>query len=130
MTRFSETLEDLARELSVGPREKFLDPSIPATIRREITLLLDQIDRQKASHAIHLRELLRTECTIDTDLMQLEQRIPRYTPYHFPEKEKLKQRLCDLEKDRRQLDLRHQEKLHALEDHLLTLIHKHQQLEI
>ena len=32
--------------------------------------------------------LLRLECYVDTDLMQLLQRAPRYTPYHFPEKEK------------------------------------------
>ena len=69
------------------------------------------------------------ECAVGTDLMELDQRIPWYTPNYLPEKDVLKQRLFDIEKDRRKLNQKYQEKLHALEDRILNLIHKHQQLD-
>ncbi len=74
--------------------------------------------------------MLRIECYVDTDLMQLEQRIPRYIPHHFPEKEKLKERLFKIENERRNLTLRLEEKNQSLEDRLLNLLDKHEQLDI
>lgn len=130
MTRFSRKLQERARRLAAGSNDTLWDPSIPATVRREIALALDQIDRQKKSHKTHLHQLLRAECAVGTDLMELEQRIPWYTPSYLPEKDTLKQRLAEIEKDRRKLNQKHQEKLHALEDRILNLIHKHQQLDI
>jgi hypothetical protein len=129
MVKFSKTLQEKARQLAAGSNDTYWDTSIPATIRREIALAVDQINHQKASHEKQLKQLLRMECSIGTDLMQLEQRIPEYTLDYFPEKEKLKQRIFDIEKDRRQLKQCHQEKIHTLEDRILNLIHKHQQLD-
>jgi hypothetical protein len=60
----------------------------------------------------------------------MKQREPRYALYHFPEKDKLKQRLFDIEKQRRELSLRLEEKTQTLETKLLELIDKHQQLDI
>ena len=129
MAEFSRALQDKARQLAAGSSDTQWDPSIPATVRREIALAVDQINRQKESHDKQLRELLQMECAIGTDLMELEQRIPWYTTNSLPEKDTLKQRLFDIEKDRRKLNQKHQEKLHALEDRILNLIHKHQQLD-
>ncbi|MCK5601186.1 hypothetical protein KAR91_04930, partial [Candidatus Pacearchaeota archaeon] len=102
--------------------------SIPSIVRREIALTVDQIKRLKEKHEEHFLRLLRIECYVDTDLMQLEERIPRYAPYHFPEKEKFKQRLFDIEKERRNLSLRLEEKTQGLEDKLLSLVNRHEQL--
>jgi hypothetical protein len=129
MAKFSKTLQDRARQLAAGSNDTLWDPSIPATVRREIALAVDQVNRQKESHDIQLRQLLQMECSVGTDLMELEQRIPWYTTDNLPGKDTLKQRLFDIEKDRRKLDQKHQEKLHALEDRILNLIHKHQQLD-
>jgi len=129
MAKFTITLLEKARALVACHKDQLWDSSIPGTIRREITLTMDHIAHQEAFHEKQLKELLRTECAIGTDLKQLEQRIPEYTLDYFPEKEKLKQRLFDIEKDRRQLNLRHQEKIHTIENRLLNLIHKHQQLD-
>jgi hypothetical protein len=130
MVKFSKTLQEKASQLAAGSNDTCWDTSIPATIRREIALAVDQINRQKESHAKQLRQLLQMECAVGTDLMELEQRIPWHTPNYLPEKDTLKQRLFDIEKDRRKLNQRHQEKLHTLEDRLLNLIHKHEQLDI
>ena len=129
MAKFSKKLQEKARQLAAGSNDTYWDTSIPATIRREIALVVDQINRQKESHEEQLRQLLRMECAVGTELLALEQRIPRYATNHIPEKDTFKLRLFDIEKDRAKLKQKYQEKLHALEDRLLNLIHKHQQLD-
>lgn len=130
MITFSKTLEDKACQLAEEVKSRHWDTSIPATIRREIALAVDQINRQRELHEQQLRRLLRIECYVDTDLLQLQQRIPRYMPYHFPEKEKLKKRLFEIEKERRNLTLRLEDRHQSLEDRLLNLLNKHEQLDI
>ena len=110
MSKFTKSLEEKAEHLASVPKREQWDKSIPSIIRREIALTVDQIKRLKERHNEQFRRLLRIECYVDTDLMQLEQRQPRYVSYHFPEKEKLKQRLFDIEKERRNLSLRLEEK--------------------
>ena len=112
------------------PEQEQWDKSIPSIVRREIALTVDQIKRLKERHEEQFRHLLRIECYIGTDIKQLEQRIPRYTPYHFPEKEKFKQRLFEIDKERRDLSLRLEEKTQGLEDKLLSLVNRCEQLSI
>ena len=128
MSKFTKSLEEKAEHLASVPKQEQWDKSIPSIVRREIALTVDQIKRLREQHDKQFRRLLRIECYVDTDLMQLEQRIPRYAPYHFPEKEKFKQRLFEIEKERRNLSLRLEEKTQSLEEHLLSLINKHEQL--
>ena len=130
MAKFGKTLEEKARQLAADVKSHYWDTSVPGAIRREIALAVDQLNRQRHLHEEQLRRLLRIECYVGTDLLQLEQRIPRYTPYHFPEKEKLKKRLFDIEKERRNLILRMQDRHQSLEDRLLNLINNHEQLDI
>jgi hypothetical protein len=130
MAKFSKILEEKARQLAEDSNERQWDTSISAAIRRQIALTVEQSRRQRELHERQLRRLLRIECYVDTDLMQLEQRIPRYIPHHFPEKEKLKKRLFEIEKERRNLTLRLEEKKQSLEDRLLNLLDKHEQLDI
>ena len=130
MSKFNESLEERAQRLASGFDSRNWDSSIPSTIQREIGLTLDHISRQQQLHDQQMRRLLRIECYVDTDLMQLERRIPRYAPYHFPEKEKFKKRLFEIEKERRNLVLRLEDRKQTLEEKLLSLINKHQQLDI
>lgn len=128
MSKFTKSLEEKAELLASVPKREQWDKSIPSIVRREIALTVDQIKRLRGKHEEQFRRLLRIECYVDSDLMQLEKRIPRYVPHHFPEKEKLKQRLFEIEKDRRNLHLKLEEKTQNLEDRLLSLINKHEQL--
>jgi len=130
MTKFAKSLEEKASNIAAFPKKQLWETTIPAIIRREIALTIDQIKRLKERHDEQFCRLLKLECYVDTDLMQMEQRQPRYLPYHFPEKEKLKQRLFDIEKDRRNLSLRLEEKTQGLEQKLLELINRHEQLDI
>ena len=130
MTKFAKSLEEKANSIATFPKKQLWDTTIPAMIRREIALTIDQIKRLKERHDEQFHRLLKLECYVDTDLMQMEHRQPRYMPYHFPEKEKLKQRLFEIEKERLNLSLKLEEKTQGLEDKLLSLINRHEQLDI
>ena len=130
MDTFAKSLEEKAEHLVSVPKKQVWKKTIPSMLRREIALTVEQIKRLRKHHDDQFHRLLRIECYVDTDLMQLEQRIPRYVPYHFPEKEKLKQRLFEIEKERRNLSLKLEDKTQGLEDKLLGLINKHEQLFI
>jgi len=92
MAKFAKSLEEKASDIAAFPKKQLWDTSIPGMIQREIALTIDQMKRLKERHDEQLRRLLRLECYVDTDLIQMEQRQPRYMPYHFLEKEKLEQR--------------------------------------
>ena len=124
MSKFTKCLEEKAEFLASVPKQEQWDKSIPSIVRREIALTVDQIKRLKKWHDEQSHRLLRIECYVDTDLIQLEERIPRYTPYHFPEKEKFKQRLFEIEKERRNLSLRLEKEGRGLEDKLLALVNR------
>lgn len=129
MGKFIKSLEEIANQLAGGSRKKIWKNSIPSVIQREIALTVDQMKRLKEQHDRQFRRLLQVECEIDTDLMQLKQHGPWQPLYHPPEREKLKQRLFDIEKERRNLSLKLEEKTRSLEDKLLGLINKHEQLD-
>ncbi len=130
MSKFTKSLEEKAEFLASVPKREQWDKTIPSIVRREIALTVDQIKRLKEKHEEQFLRLLRIECYVDTDLMQLEERIPRYVPYHFPEKEKFKQRLFEIEKERRNLSLRLEEKTQGLEERLLALVNRCEQLGV
>jgi len=130
MAKFTKSLEEKANQLAAYPRKNKWDDSIPSMLRREITLTVEQIQRLRDRHDEQFRRLLRVECYVDTELMQMEQRGARDVPFSFPQEDKLKQRLFDIEKERRNLSLRLEEKTQGLETKLLELINKHQQLDI
>ncbi len=130
MSKFTKSLEEKAEFLASVPKREQWDKSIPSIVRREIALTVDQIKRLKEKHEEQFLRLLRIECYVDTDLMRLEERIPRYAPYHFPEKEKFKQRLFEIEKERRNLSLKLEEKTRGLEDRLLALVNRCELLDV
>ena len=130
MIKFTKALKKKADQLIGDSNSNKWDSSIPGVIRREIALTVDQINRLKELHEKQLQRLLRVECYVGSELMQMEQRTPRYSPYRFPERDKLQQRLFNIGKEHRNLTLHLQDKKQSLEDRLLSLINKHEQLDI
>ena len=125
---FSATLEDRAREV-VGaqsrPEKAF---SATALVTEQLALTLDQIEHLRGRWGELKDALLRAECEVGTELMQMEQRTPRYSPNRYPEREKLQRRLARLAEEGRRLALTQAEKLDGLHDRLLTLLQRHRQL--
>ena len=128
--RFRKTLEDKANELAAERGVTKWDTSIPSMLQREIALAVDQLEQIKYLTKDQMRRLLRQECNINTEMKQHRQGIPWYTQVNFPEEQKLQQRLFDIEKERRQLTTQYHDKRKTLEDRLLDLINKHQQVDI
>ena len=128
--RFRKTLEDKANELAVECGMMQWDTSIPSMLRREIALTVDQMEQIKFLTKDQMRRLLRQECDINTDMKQYRQSIPWYTSARFPEEQTLQQRLFDIEKERRKLSTQYHDKRKTLEDRLLDLINKHEQIDI
>lgn len=98
-------------------------------LRREIALTVEQMRRLKDGHDRQFRRLLKLECYVDTELLQLD-RQHRYEGMPGLSDDRLKQRLFEIEKQRRDLSLRLEEKTQTLETKLLELINKHRQLDI
>lgn len=128
--KFKKTLEDKANELAALSPRKIWKVSIPATLRREIALTVEQVEQLKKQYDRQFRKLLRIECYVETELRQLRAGLPEYMHVHFPETEKLHQRLFEIEKQRRDLGLWLGEKNRVLESKLLSLINQHDQLDI
>ncbi|MBI9019028.1 MAG: hypothetical protein JEZ07_17390 [Phycisphaerae bacterium] len=128
--KFKSKLEEKANELSQITSDKIWERSIPATIRREIALTVNQIEQLKKQHAQQFHELLKIECYVNTELKQLKQSIPWYTQQQSGQNDKLHQRLFDIEKERRALSLKLEEKTRGLEDKLLELVNRHEELDI
>lgn len=130
MPKFSKKLEDKVNQISSNLHKNIWGVSVPSILKREIALTSEQIKRLKKLHKIQLYNLLQIECYIDTEIMQMEERTPTYSPYRFPEREKLQRRLFNLAAERRKLEIHHEEKLHSLEERLLSLLNKHTQVDI
>lgn len=126
---FGKNLEDRADQLAAEARSSQWDTSIPSMLCRQIALTREQLDQIKFLTKDQMRRLLQQECEINTEMMFFRQSIPWYTTPRFAEEQTYKQRLFDIEKERRSLSQQYQEKKRSLEDRLLDLLNKHQQLE-
>lgn len=128
MQSFGKTLEERASKVVAAPLQPIGDISQSSFIEDNIALTLHQIDRLCARDKDIKQNLLQAECYIDTELMQMEERTPRYSPYRFPEREKMQRRLNRIAEERRQFVISNAEKLDAFHDRLLSLLNKHRQL--
>ncbi len=127
---FSRYLEQRARELVSSTRGPVGGSSVTTMLEQEILLTLEQLDGLRALQDRQLRSLCRTECYVDTELMQMEERTPRYSPYRFPEREKFQNRLFLIEAERRKGAVFYEERMQGLQRKLLSLMQKHDQLSV
>ena len=122
---FSERLEKRARAI-LKQRDRNRQPSSTVTgLERQVALTLDQLAQTRTLHEDLRRSLLRQECYTDNELNDMEQRTPKYSPYRFPEREKLQRRLIKFEEERRRLALKEDEQLRGIHDRLLELVNRH-----
>jgi len=129
MAKFTETLEKKARQLKTGLKQDSWDLSLPSIIKREIALTVDQIDQTRKLRDDQLNSLQKSECDINTELIQMEDRTPRYSPYKYPEREKFLRSLQGIEAERRRTKAHTEERLRSLENRLLSLMNKHEQIQ-
>ena len=94
----------------------------------QIAFVQEQIQQSRSLDEALRHHLLQDECAINTELIQMEQRTPRYSPYRYPEREKLQRRMQSLRHEERQLVVQHHQRLSQLHDRLLELLNRHDQL--
>ncbi len=128
MTDFMDSLEAKAEKIILGFDPRDWDNSIPAVVKREIALTLDQIRRLRDFHKNQLSNLSYSECQIGTELIQMQDRLPKYSSLKYPENEKFQRQLLGLKTDRRRQELFFEDKLQNLQRTLLGLIHKYEQV--
>ena len=127
---FSEKLEEKCRSvLTVTNNRQANHFYQNQLIEDDLALTLNQIDELKERGKDTIQSLLESECYIETEIMQMEARTPRYSSYRFPERAKLQSRLGRIAEERRRFTLTHAEKLDSLHNQLLSLLKKHRQLE-
>ena len=129
MKKFTESLEKKARQLKNEVEQDGWDLSLPSMIKREIALTVEQIDQSKKLRKEQLDSLQKNECEINTELIQMEARAPKYSPQQFPEREKFMRSLLGVEIERRRLKAGIEERLRSLESRLLALMNKHEQIQ-
>ena len=125
----ARAFEERARRIVETIQSRSWDLSPESMVAREIGLTVTRIDRVRSLREEQLKSLLQTECYVDTELMQMEQRTPRYSPSRYPEREKLQRRLLALEVERRKLLAQEADRVQPLEERLLSLLEKHAQLQ-
>ena len=125
---FAQRVEFRARQLTERlDQDRERDPTLD-TLTHEVALTVDQIDGLRKSHEKVRRNLLRQECYLETEITQREPRPPVYEDPRLPERDRLRDRLRAVEKERRRLLLSEEESLRPLHDRLLLLLNRHDQL--
>lgn len=109
--------------------KKKSEPSdIASSVIEELKLTLEQIEYIEKLYDKMLYSMLDTECKVDTEIMQLNDRLPRYSSRKYPEHEKLQRQLRAVETERRRFVERHSEDKRKLEDKLQSFLTKHKHL--
>ncbi|MCH8823075.1 MAG: hypothetical protein IH984_06155 [Planctomycetes bacterium] len=123
--KFAKSLEAKAREIAQHYPEDLENPSPAFNIQREISLTLEGIHRwQNLQDDLHHR-LVKSECYVETERMQMEQRMPSYSHYRFAERHKFQRQLSRLGEEKRKLDVDHEERMQTMHQRLLLLLNKH-----
>lgn len=128
MTGFTGSLEEKANQITKSMDNNW-DNSIPSVLKREIALAANQIDHLRESHKSQNKSFTKAECDIGTELLQMKERAPKYSPYKFPERERFQARLQGVASERRRFKIHYEEKMQNLQKHLLGLIHKYEQIK-
>ena len=96
---FINRLESRARTMTDRLERNSWDQSLSSGLERKIALTLNQVDCVRNVHKKLRLDLLRTECRIDTEIMQREPRDPVYEDPRLPERDMLKARLLKIERE-------------------------------
>ena len=121
---FSHQLEERARSLA---RKITWDPSVSSSIEREVALTLEHLDTTREFREEQLRRLLKAECYVESDLLKLDSYRPRQYHFMFDSRDRLKNKLLQIDKERRQLLSTHLQETRELQGKLFNLLNQHAQ---
>lgn len=125
----ADRLEPRAREVVADAASGRWDADPLDSVTRQLGLALEELDRARLVHQGLLKSALHNECEMRTELIQMEARTPRYSPYRYPERDKIQRRLFQLDQERRRLLAGHELRMAELRQKLLALLERQGQIE-
>ena len=122
-------LEHVAQQIR-SRLSKHTRPTPESLLELQIGLCSEQLDRLRDVRDDQLRRILRAECYVGTDLLKLDSYAPA-TIFHFrfEARDNLKNKLLQLDMERRRLLLAHERDRQGLHTTLLQLLSEHAALE-
>jgi hypothetical protein len=125
-SKFWEVLEQRAQD-TVSNTKGLWGSDAESFLAREISLALSELDRARDLHERLCRSLSHQESYVNLDMRYLNR--PKYPVFPVHERrDHLKQKLARIEKERRQIEAVDQQRIQILHERLLSLWHKHRQL--
>jgi hypothetical protein len=124
---FAVQLEQRARSLLTNKADDRLTgtSAISIGIRRELAMVLDHLGRLRFLHQGLRRNLLQHECYLLTEILQREPRGSQvYHDERLPERDRLRDRLREIDRERRHLAMVEEEQQRALSDRLLAVTNR------
>ena len=121
----SRSLE--TRAAAIAARVDWGDASIPATVVREMALVLDHLGCVRSSCASHQQRLLEIECYYTADLRELSD---RGEPLTSSDAMRVRRVLDTLQQSRLDLASQAQCEVRALQVRLLELLNRHSQISL
>ena len=111
------SLDELARSLC---SDRLLDAASPESfVEAQISLLLEHLRRQRSLREMLLKEMLSTECALDTLVLPIE---GGYRDHDPALKAQVRDRLLALDQERRRLGVEHARRVAEIEVELLRLV--------
>lgn len=121
-------LESRARHVM----DRFAKPAQPnptSMLEEQISLLSEHLARMQHIHQEHLRSILHAECYVGSDLIALDCYSPELWQARNAVRDRLKDKLLDLARERRLALLNHDRDRRTLEERLLQLLTEHELLQ-
>ena len=122
---FGESLERRAEDLLTRSRMGDRSDAATATVENEIALTVDHLLRLREFHCQIVRDIVRQECYLGTEIIQREPRPPVYLDPRLPERDRLRDRLRSLSEEKRRWLARYVERRQDLLDRLQRLLSRH-----
>ncbi len=121
---FVEQLEARARALVKDANHHSDCRSVESALEQELALVVSHIESVRNVHNNLRRNLLRHECYLSTEILQREPPEPVYDDPRLSERDRLRDRLRDVDKERRRLALQEDETMRGLQDQLLQAVNR------
>ena len=130
MSTVTDGIERTSREIGrrLAPGDMY-DGSTPAGwLEVQIVFWSEKLEDKRRLHKDHLLQILRTECAIGTDLLQVTDVYHGTQPGDAGRRDRLKDRLLDLDRERRQAAVLLERDVAQIQEKLLHLLGQHAHL--
>lgn len=122
---FAQRLE--ARAIALARKKIGEDDVFDRANRREIGLALSHIRQLRRTDQFVLRSLTRHECYLGTEIIQREPRPPVYLDPRLPERDRLRDRLREIDAERRRWRISYNMQMQSLIDRLAAIVTRQEQ---